>query len=115
MIVCMTAISVTTEQTPSAEEGLESWLTALESSSMNFHPRLFRMDSFFENFFFSCQSGSSCRGSEVQSSAVFHMLASLDRTDQNTAGEESVGFYQLVHSASLFKENTARLQIFSLP
>lgn len=28
----------------------------------------------------------------MQSSAVFHMLASLDRTDQNTAGEESVGF-----------------------
>lgn len=48
----MTAISVTTEQTLSAEEGLQSWLTALESSSMNFHPRLFRMYSFFENIFF---------------------------------------------------------------
>lgn len=40
----------------------------------------------------------------MQNSAVFHMQVSLDQSHQNSAGEESVGFYQLVHSASPLKK-----------
>lgn len=42
----------------------------------------------------------------MQNSAVFHMQVSLDRAHQNTAGEESVGFHQLVHSASSLKKSS---------
>lgn len=50
--VGMMTICVTSEQTPSPEEDLEMWLTALKKSRMNFDAQLFRTCSFSEKKLF---------------------------------------------------------------